>query len=82
MGMGIPIITNSGIGDSDKILTESKAGILVKEFTEKEYIRVVDQIDDLLNFDRNYSINSAHKYFSLERGAELFDQVYKNLEVE
>ena len=76
MAMGIPIITNSGIGDSDRIISDSGAGILIKEFTNKEYDRIINQIDVLLMSDKTKIKETASTYFSLEKGVELYDGVY------
>jgi glycosyltransferase involved in cell wall biosynthesis len=80
MAMGIPIITNSGIGDSDKIISESGAGALINSFTEKEYLKVIEQIDLLLKLDSAKIRDAAFKYFSLENGVELYDEVYRRME--
>jgi Glycosyltransferase Family 4/Glycosyl transferases group 1 len=80
MGMGIPIITNSGIGDSDSIITESGAGMLVKKFTDDEYNRIIEQINVLLNVDKTKVREAAFNYFSLDKGVELYDKVYRKLE--
>lgn len=79
MAMGIPIITNSGIGDSDEILTESGAGMLTNNFSDAEYERVIKQIDVLLNIDKTKIRTAAEYYFSLEKGIEQYDAVYKKL---
>ncbi len=79
MAMGIPIITNSGIGDSDKIISESGAGALINSFTEKEYLRIIEQIDVLLKSDKTKIRDAAFKYFSLENGVELYDDVYEKV---
>ena len=82
MGMGIPIITNSGIGDSDRIITDSEDGILISEFTTDEYMRIINQIDVLLNVDRIKIVAASHNYFSLEKGVELYSQIYEKLRPE
>lgn len=79
MGMGIPIVTNSGIGDSDKIITDSEAGLLISEFTNNEYMRIINQIDVLLKTDKMKIIAASNNYFSLEKGIELYHSVYKIL---
>lgn len=79
MAMGIPIITNSGIGDSDRILSDSGAGILIKEFTNAEYDRIIDQIDVLLMSDKTKIKEAASRYFSLKKGVELYDNVYRRV---
>lgn len=78
MGMGIPIITNSGIGDSDAILNDSNIGLIMNEFANEEYIKTIDKIDVLLKTDKMSIRNVAEKHFSLERGVELYDAVYRN----
>lgn len=79
MGMGIPIVTNSGIGDSDKIITDSEAGLLISEFTNNEYMRIINQIGVLLKTDKTKITAASESYFSLEKGIELYHSVYKNL---
>lgn len=79
LAMGIPIVTNSGIGDSDRIISDSKTGLLVNEFTIKEYRSVIEQIDVFLKTDKAVFINASQKYFSLEKGVEHYDSVYKQL---
>lgn len=79
MGMGIPIITNSGIGDSDQIISDSKAGLIINEFSKGEYIRIISQIDVLLEIDKITIKKAAENYFSLEKGVILYADVYKKL---
>jgi hypothetical protein len=68
-----------GAGDSDKILTDSKAGMLVNEFNDKEYNRIIDQIDVLLKIDKTKITEASVQYFSLNKGIELHDYVYQKL---
>ena len=79
MALGIPIITNTGIGDSDKILTDSGAGFLINEFTEKEYLNAISNLDELTQKDKMKIRTSAEKFFSLEKGIELYYSVYKKV---
>jgi glycosyltransferase involved in cell wall biosynthesis len=79
MAMRIPIITNSGIGDSDKIISDSGAGIILKKFTDEEYHRIIEQIDVLLKTDKTKIREAAFNYFSLEKGVDLYDGVYKKM---
>jgi len=79
MALGIPIITNSGIGDSDTILTDSGAGVLINDFNSIEYHRIISQIDVLLKSDNTNIKTAAVNYFSLEKGIELYDSVYQKL---
>jgi len=79
MAMGIPIITNTGIGDSDHLLATSGCGVLIKQFSTDEYTRVIKEIDVLLNSEKSKIRACSQQYFSLEKGVELYDTVYKKL---
>jgi len=79
MAMGIPIITNAGIGDSDRLLTSSGCGALIQQFSDDEYKRVIKEIDVLLSLDKTKIRACSQHYFSLEKGVELYDNVYKKL---
>lgn len=79
MGMGIPIITNTGIGDSDKIIHESGSGLLIPEFNEKEYLRVINEIDVILKTNPDRIVKKAHHYFSLSKGIQLYNNIYNKL---
>jgi len=79
MALGIPIITNSGIGDSDKIISDSESGILIKNFTTSEYNYIVSQIDVLLTLDKAKIREKEQAHFSLEKGVELYHSVYEKI---
>ena len=79
MAMGIPIITNKGIGDSDRLLTDSNAGLLVNDFNYAAYMHVINQIYLLLEIDKNLIINKAQEHFSLKKGVALYQSVYEKL---
>ena len=42
MNLGIPVICNSGVGDVDEIMNECMPELLVKEFTENEYQKIIN----------------------------------------
>ena len=37
LGCGLPLIINAGIGDSDALIIDDRAGVLVENFTETGY---------------------------------------------
>jgi len=79
LGMGIPVITNSGIGDVDEIIESSKCGILIKNFNDKDYDYAINKIDKLIKSDKNIFVKASLKYFSLENGVKRYNEVYKKL---
>lgn len=49
LAAGVPIVSNTGIGDCDALLRENNVGVLVEEFTESSYRIAVAQLQNLLN---------------------------------
>ena len=79
LGMGLPVIANSGVGDVDRIIEDTNSGILVQEFTNEAYERAVDQIDELLKIPVSTLQDAAKKYYSLEEGVKRYDAVYRSM---
>ena len=79
MNLGIPIICNSGVGDVDEIMGKSMPELLVKEFSNNEYERVIDLITN--NYKPNYKsiVETSNSYYSLEKGVEKYKEVYKEV---
>ncbi|MFN8309986.1 MAG: glycosyltransferase [Chitinophagales bacterium] len=78
MGMGIPLVCNTGIGDTDRIVKRYQSGILVENFTKADYASSIRQMQTA-RFDANAIRNGAIDYFSLDEGVETYWQVYQKL---
>jgi hypothetical protein len=79
MNLGIPIICNSGVGDVDEIMEKCMPELLVKEFTKKEYNRVIDTIINNYKVNKVKIQNISNEYYSLEKGVEKYKAIYKNI---
>ena len=79
MAMGIPIICNAGIGDTDEIVNKCSAGKLIRSFTISDYSSIVEKIDELENLSKEPIIKGAQKIFSLQSGVEKYSQIYTQL---
>jgi glycosyltransferase involved in cell wall biosynthesis len=77
MAMGIPIVCNTNVGDTDKIVTDYKSGILVNEFNFSEYTSAVEKMQ--IKFNQEQIIKGAQEYFSLENGVDLYAKVYQSV---
>ena len=77
MSMGIPVITNSGVGDTDEIIQKYNSGVLINEFTESEYQKASKRIEEMLAWDKKELRKGAIDYFSLEKGIEEYSNIYK-----
>ena len=79
MNLGIPIICNSGVGDVDEMMGKSMPELLVKEFSNKEYDRVIDLITNNYKPNQKTIIETSHSYYSLVKGVEKYKEVYKEI---
>ena len=78
MGMGIPVICNH-IGDTGTIIEETGTGLVVKDFTNKEYDRVIENLPALLAISPQVIREAAFRYFDLARGVDDYEKVYKRI---
>jgi len=77
MAMGIPVICNTGVGDTDKIVRLFNSGILVNEFSEAAYKNAIKQMH--FSFSTEKIILGAKEYFSLENGVNAYELVYRSV---
>jgi glycosyltransferase involved in cell wall biosynthesis len=78
MGMGVPVICND-IGDTGRIIEETQTGLVVKEFSEPEYDRIVQHMDDLLAIPKEKIRRSAFEFFDLKKGSDRYLQLYQRI---
>jgi glycosyltransferase involved in cell wall biosynthesis len=79
LSMGIPIVCNAGVGDTDYLMQHYKVGGLVQNFTEKAYDQVIAQVDQYLAIDPIHLRAVAQDYFDLTKGVDLYQEVYERL---
>jgi glycosyltransferase involved in cell wall biosynthesis len=79
LGMGIPLICNSNVGDTDQIVKKENVGIVVNEFNKNAYDNAVNQFSDLLAIPKQHLRDTAKKHFSLSRGVKSYHEIYQKL---
>ena len=77
MSMGIPIICNAGIGDTDLIINEADSGILLKNFTENNFQYVIAKIDEAIIVEKEKTRSVASKYYDLDKASIAYLKIYK-----
>jgi len=82
MGMGIPLICNSNVGDVDAIMDDAKSGIVLDAFNNTEYLEAVENIDEVLKIPPEIIRMYAKKYYSLDDGVEKYNSIYKKLSLQ
>lgn len=80
MAGGLPVICNDGVGDVDKYIQKTNAGILLKDFSEEEMKKAVSQVPTVLALAKEEVRKRAYEIFNLEHGVELYADVYRQLE--
>lgn len=83
LACGLPIIINSGIGDSDELIVKEKAGVLIRDFTTEEYERATTQLLNFMNDVEGTRRDVRHvaerlfdlRKVGLERYARLYEEV-------
>ena len=76
LSMGIPIVTNAGVGDVDSIIENTKCGVVIPNFNEKEYQQAVLNLLENRNLYMSNTVAAATSYFSLQDGVEKYAKVY------
>jgi glycosyltransferase involved in cell wall biosynthesis len=79
MGMNLLHICNSGVGDVDAIVKESNCGVVVNEFTEEAYRQAAKEILEKVKNKNKQIRQQAFHFYSLERGVNLYAEVYNQL---
>lgn len=76
MSMGIPVVCNAGVGDSEQIVGRYDAGICLANTEQQTLAAAIDQSEKLTNPNRETITLGAKEYFSLENGIAALHQIY------
>ena len=78
MGMGIPHVCNSGVGDVEAIVKDSGAGFAVTKFDDAEFEKAFSFITEM-KITKDEIRNAGIKYYSLDKGVDKYAGVYAKL---
>jgi hypothetical protein len=79
MAMGIPVITNAGVGDVEEISKKYNAGIVLKDMNTQEFEKAALQIAEGKTFNKEEIIAGAKEYYNLENAIQKYLYVYKKI---
>jgi glycosyltransferase involved in cell wall biosynthesis len=79
MAMGIPVITNAGVGDVEDITTKYNAGIVLPSLNDAEYEKAAELIAGRKTFSREQIIAGAREYYDLASAIQKYVYVYKKI---
>jgi glycosyltransferase involved in cell wall biosynthesis len=78
LALGLPVVTNSGVGDVDAVIEQSGAGVLVDRFDVRHYEAAIAAIGRLPR-DTSRWRDKAKRWFDLNIGVERYAQIYSTL---
>lgn len=76
MGMGIPVITNSGVGDVKEIVLKYNAGFIADNFSDDSFKRIIDEIESNPGFSKENIIAGAREIYSLQNAVQSYKKIY------
>ena len=79
MAMGKPVVCNTNVGDTDHVLTQYHSGVLVNDFADEAFDKVIEAIRKPENFNSSAIRNGASQFFSLEEGVNRYAEVYRKV---
>ena len=79
MAMGIPVITNSGVGDVKEIVEKYQSGFVVDEFSDDAFNKVIDKMALVNSFNKNVIRKGAEEFYALDKAVESYLQLYKEI---
>ncbi|MCW5919483.1 MAG: glycosyltransferase [Bacteroidetes bacterium] len=77
---GVPLICNSGVGDVERIINETKTGVVIHGFTEDEMQSVAIKAIELIQIPRENIREQSRSVFALESGVKLYAQAYDKMQ--
>lgn len=78
MAMGLPLITNSGVGDVEEVVNAYKAGFVLDAFDNEAFDQVIGQLESA-EFDREGIRNGAKKFYALDQAVLKYIKIYKDV---
>jgi glycosyltransferase involved in cell wall biosynthesis len=77
LSMNKAVITNNGIGDVDEVIDSGKCGVVLNDFSEKEYLLAINNLLNNRNLFEQNANKTANKHFSLNDAIEKYSMIYK-----
>jgi glycosyltransferase involved in cell wall biosynthesis len=76
MAMGIPIVTNAGVGDMDWLAARYRAACVLPGFGAEALERAIGELPELERIPPESIRGAALDYFALEKGVAAYHRIY------
>ena len=74
MAMGIPLICNAGVGDTDLVVEKFEAGTVLRTLTEDSF-----EDNTEIRFNKEQTMRGAREFYGLEEGVKRYWGIYERL---
>ncbi len=82
LASGKPVVINSGIGDTEGLVSSNRVGVVVRNFNKHEYLTKFKDLLELLKEGNNLKERchkTAEKFLSLDKGLGLYKGIYSRV---
>ena len=79
MAMGIPLITNGGVGDVESIVEQYQSGYIVKDFSDSSFDEVISRILHAPPPDPARIRKGAEEIYALNKAVEAYGRMYASI---
>ena len=81
LACGLPVITNSGVGDVEEMVNSERVGVVIRKFTQDEYSEKIKDVMELLREDSisDRCRKAAESRLSLDTAIDSYSRIYENL---
>jgi hypothetical protein len=79
LAMGLPVICNAGVGDTDYIVEKYGVGAAVDAFTDAAFDAAIARMEGLSQLPPEHFRHAALDYFDLQKGVALYHSIYQKL---
>ena len=76
MAMGVPVITNSGVGDLEEIVKKYKSGIVLRNFSKESFNSLASELSLAGPYNKESIRNGAEEYYSLSNAIKNYEELY------
>jgi glycosyltransferase involved in cell wall biosynthesis len=79
LGMGIPLICNANVGDTNEILEKENVALVLQNLNPTAYQNCIEQLPLFSTKNKSDFRKIAYQYFSLEEGIKKYHQIWNSL---
>lgn len=76
LAVGLPLVTNAGVGDVAMMVEDMKCGVAIRDFSDATYATAIEEVDALSGTPAQRR-ERALPWFDVQLGIERYDHVYR-----